>query len=295
MNYLKALVLGTSIAILTVVAIPAGAETSTTTASTTVAQVENLLKQIKILQDQLSQLQGKQADLRTEIKTNLQLARELTLGMSGEDVKLLQELLATDPSIYPEGIVSGYFGALTEKAVKRLQEKDGLESVGRVGPKTRARLNELLANGAGNSGKIPPGLLIAPGIWKKMGTSTVPSPLPGQVLPPGIAKKLNGQATTTKDTTAPVISSLTASSTASTTLSISWTTNESTKGRVWLSTTTPVSISGAATAASGSYKTSHMFDLSNLMASTTYYYVVSAEDSSGNLATSTEKSVMTTN
>jgi len=88
--------------------------------------------------------------------------RSIELGGKNQegDVRRLQELLATDPSIYPEGKITGFFGALTKKAVGRLQEKLGLENVGRVGPKTMEKLNQLLTEGAGKSGKIPPGLLM---------------------------------------------------------------------------------------------------------------------------------------
>ncbi|MEK7074322.1 MAG: peptidoglycan-binding domain-containing protein [Patescibacteria group bacterium] len=56
--------------------------------------------------------------------------------------------MATDKSIYPEGIVSGYFGPKTKAAVERFQEKYGIArknqpGYGVVGPKTRAKLKEL--------------------------------------------------------------------------------------------------------------------------------------------------------
>jgi peptidoglycan hydrolase-like protein with peptidoglycan-binding domain len=78
--------------------------------------------------------------------------KTLYLGVSGSDVKRLQEFLAEDPAIYPEGKVTGYFGALTLKAVKRFQEKYGIATpgdpgYGRVGPLTRAKLNSLVEQG----------------------------------------------------------------------------------------------------------------------------------------------------
>ena len=74
--------------------------------------------------------------------------RPLALGMTHNDVRNLQTALKTDSSVYQEGTVSGYFGPLTLKAVKKFQEKYGLASsgdagYGNVGPKTRAKLNEL--------------------------------------------------------------------------------------------------------------------------------------------------------
>lgn len=67
----------------------------------------------------------------------------LKYGISSDEVKKLQIVLAQDPSIYPEGLVTGYFGNATKKAVAAFQEKYGMEAVGSVGPKTRAKLNEL--------------------------------------------------------------------------------------------------------------------------------------------------------
>lgn len=73
----------------------------------------------------------------------------LSVGITSSDVYRLQQLLATDIEIYPEGILSGYFGPLTEAAVQRFQLKYGVvnsaedSGYGLVGPKTRAKLNEV--------------------------------------------------------------------------------------------------------------------------------------------------------
>ena len=77
--------------------------------------------------------------------------RKLFFGVRNNDVKSLQEFLAKDASLYPEGLITGYFGPLTKKAVQRFQCKydiicDGDESTtgyGQVGPKTLQKLNQL--------------------------------------------------------------------------------------------------------------------------------------------------------
>lgn len=76
------------------------------------------------------------------------IARRLNFGVTGEDVSLLQRLLAQDPTIYPEGRVTGYFGPLTQAAVEKFQLKHsivaaGVLGYGWVGPLTRAKLIEV--------------------------------------------------------------------------------------------------------------------------------------------------------
>ncbi len=67
----------------------------------------------------------------------------LEKGARNKQVEALQKFLAKDKQIYPEGLVTGYFGGLTEAAVKRFQAKYSIETLGVVGPKTRAKLNSL--------------------------------------------------------------------------------------------------------------------------------------------------------
>ena len=74
--------------------------------------------------------------------------RALQRGSDNADVAALQRYLALDPSIYPLGLVTGYFGAATQQAVELFQIKYGITiaggpGYGLVGPKTRAELNEL--------------------------------------------------------------------------------------------------------------------------------------------------------
>lgn len=71
------------------------------------------------------------------------LTRSLFRGSRGEDVRQLQEFLAQDPTIYPDGAVSGYYGVSTEAAVKRWQAKNGIPSVGIIGRQTIAKFKVL--------------------------------------------------------------------------------------------------------------------------------------------------------
>ncbi len=104
------------------------------------AEIAAILNDIKTIQAASPAPKG--------VALGFNFVRPLALGMRHTDVSKLQEALKTDSSIYPEGVVSGYFGPATLKAVKKFQEKYGLASpgaagYGTVGPKTRAKLNEL--------------------------------------------------------------------------------------------------------------------------------------------------------
>jgi peptidoglycan hydrolase-like protein with peptidoglycan-binding domain len=87
----------------------------------------------------------------TTISPKALFTKYLSRGSSNTEVRALQEFLAKDPVIYPEAVISGYFGPATERAVKRLQVKytvasAGIAGYGAVGPKTRALLNSLVKN-----------------------------------------------------------------------------------------------------------------------------------------------------
>jgi peptidoglycan hydrolase-like protein with peptidoglycan-binding domain len=69
------------------------------------------------------------------------LNRQLEVGSSGSDVSALQTFLASDPTLYPQGLVTGYFGFLTKAAVSNFQSRNGISAVGRVGPVTLPILN----------------------------------------------------------------------------------------------------------------------------------------------------------
>lgn len=78
------------------------------------------------------------------------LNRQLQVGMSGSDVSALQTFLAADVTLYPQGLVTGYFGFLTKSAVANFQSRNGLPAVGRVGPATLPVINAQMANGVGD-------------------------------------------------------------------------------------------------------------------------------------------------
>lgn len=83
------------------------------------------------------------------------LNRQLEIGMRGSDVSTLQSFLAQDITLYPQGLVTGYFGFLTKAAVSNFQIRNGISAVGRVGPITLVALNLQMAGGVSSGAKAP--------------------------------------------------------------------------------------------------------------------------------------------
>ncbi|MEK7192470.1 MAG: fibronectin type III domain-containing protein [Patescibacteria group bacterium] len=190
-----------------------------------------------------------------ELKTVIESGRSLRLGLKGPDVGALQKFLARDKEIYPEGLITGYFGKLTEMAVKRWQSNYKIEPVGMVGPKTRAKLKEILE-------AQPPA----------SATPTEKVQLP-------------------QDTVAPVVDeeSIRVTSITSTSAIISWNTDELSDSAVRFTDDAPCKTSittdfCAVYSASDSVKTTigHRIVVSGLLYQTAYYFNVNSTDTAGN-------------
>ncbi|MCD5396325.1 MAG: ABC transporter substrate-binding protein [Candidatus Pacebacteria bacterium] len=90
--------------------------------------------------------------VKIEKAKKMHFTKTLMYGSKGKEVENLQKCLAKFEDIYPEGKITGYFGKKTKEAVIRFQEKYREEILkpaglkkgnGRVGPKTREKLNEV--------------------------------------------------------------------------------------------------------------------------------------------------------
>lgn len=187
------------------------------------------------------------------------ITAQVAPGASGTNVTNVQLFLASNPSFYPEGLVTGFYGALTQAAVQRFQAFYGIVSsgspsstgYGRVGPSTLAKMNELIMGGM-----------------------------------------------TTSDMSAPYISGVTIA-TGSNTASVTWNTNELATGRLYYSTSPISFNEGNENSAgfavtsgqSASYdvvnRVNNSTSLSGLSANTTYYYLIVATDAAGNVSIST--------
>lgn len=289
----------------------ASAQTATTTTASLQALIQTLQEQIKSLNAQMQAIKQAQSQVVAtggEIKDTLKLISQLREGAEGEDVKLLQAVLAADSTIYPEGRITGYYGKLTAQAVKRFQRANGLDQVGNVGPKTLEKIGAALEknkvttevrNGAKTiCAIVPPGHLIAPG-WLKKQNGNAPIVPVCQTLPAGIAAKIGSAtstpptATTTPDVVAPVITQIVVTGTTATGTTVTWTTNEAATSMVWYGTSTPVATGTASSVSSATLTQGHSVALTGLSANTTYYIIIGSTDAAGNTAMSAQYSFVT--
>lgn len=124
------------------------------------SKIEELEALLSKLREHLAGLDEEEGeDVAGAEKVELEISCEavesdLRVGMESEEVTCLQEFLKSQgEEVYPEGLVTGYFGPLTRAAVIRFQEKHQEEilapweleqGTGFVGRTTREKINELL-------------------------------------------------------------------------------------------------------------------------------------------------------
>ncbi len=198
------------------------------------------------------------------------LTRQLDLGDQGAEVTELQRHLATNVYLYPSGLITGYFGALTQAGVQKFQATYGIVSAGtpsttgygRVGPLTQSAIN---ANMMGN-------------------------------------KNIFG------DVYAPTFKSINVR-TDSNGASITWTANEASFGKVYYSSSPlrldntfdatgvfsgePI-VSGTLAQYDGSARVTHTVNINNLSSNTTYYYVIVLFDATKNVSITSPATFRTT-
>ncbi len=186
------------------------------------------------------------------------LTRELQVGSTGSDVSSLQTFLAADPSIYPQGLVTGYFGYLTKAAVTNFQARNGIATVGRVGPITMAAINAQMGSGS------------VVGYDRQ-------APTIGQV---GVS--VSASSATLAWNTNENSSSLLYYSTAPV-------------GFMEAGSNSSITVSGTSVVSNLNQSTAHGVTLSGLTANTTYNYVVYVKDASGNESVTWPSSFKTNN
>ena len=125
------------------------------TTATKEAQIASLMQAIAALQAQMQSLTGAPAAQVSAIGGKI--TSNLSAGSRGVSVKTLQQFLNTHGFVIASsgpgslGNETENFGTLTVQAVRKFQEqyniaKPGVPGYGTVGPKTRAKINELSGN-----------------------------------------------------------------------------------------------------------------------------------------------------
>ncbi len=232
--------------------------------------IDALLADVAVLQAQLADTQTQtQGAIPSESvfvteENAFVFSHTLSRGTQDDEVTELQKYLATFPDIYPEGLVTGYFGFLTQKAVQRFQVKHSIVSSGTpsttgyglVGPQTRKKLNEhhTLSVEVKESTTITPEVDI--------------------------------------DVVAPMISNIQETNFAEDSITITWDTDEAVKSYVEYSGVE--SMENSSVAQTTNLVVSHRVNITELSQGTTYYYVVSATDTVGNITKSDVRFFSTT-
>ncbi len=130
-------------------------------------QLSDLQTEVQALSQWLAQLQQKAGSgqgVSAPTSSCGAIVSPLGPGSSGLAVSQLQQFLANDPSVYPQGLVTGYYGSLTVAAVQAFQVKNGISSsgtpsttgYGRVGPHTLTAIQSQCGGAPGNGG-VPTG------------------------------------------------------------------------------------------------------------------------------------------
>lgn len=181
------------------------------------------------------------------------ISSPIDFGTTSSQVTELQTYLASNSSIYPEGLITGYFGPLTRAAVQRFQSMQGIVSsgtaattgYGRVGPITALRINTLLGSGNVSGDTVP--VMSAPSVQHTNTTAT-----------------------------------FTWSTNEGTQGQVYWDTSPIVANEATGPHQTPF-VSGTLALDGGGLQTNHTVTISNLQTNTTYYYLVRVIDSGGNI------------
>ncbi|HCC06361.1 TPA: hypothetical protein DEP94_03330 [Candidatus Nomurabacteria bacterium] len=195
--------------------------------------------------------------LASQVYAYNQITATLDQGQTNGNVTNLQTFFADNSAIYPEGLITGYFGGLTGAAVRRFQSTYNLVSsgtpgttgYGRVGPMTKEKINDLIATGG----------------W------------------------------TTADISGPAFYNVVKNQ-SSNSATFTFNTSENTIARVVYNTSPLMfnegdmnsngfgAIGGSSVNSFSNMGTAHTVTIPNLLANTVYYYTIIATDSTGNVS-----------
>lgn len=106
------------------------------------ASREELLAHIQRLQKIVLQLTEELHEKIFNENKNFRFERNLTIGSRGNDVSRLQTFLSKNTQFYPEGLITGYYGEMTDRAIGRLKNEYQITE-SNFGVETRKTLNQL--------------------------------------------------------------------------------------------------------------------------------------------------------
>lgn len=288
-----------------------------------------LTQALQDLQNQQQVLESEVSTLRQQLKitdTKTDSIKTMKLGDSGDEVQKLQEQLQQLPEIYPadvdfSSLVSGYYGPLTESAIKSFQESEGLDQTGIANEETKSKLYQRIMGHAteADSSPVPVNITDISEIknlkdlqnqfaqLSSMVSSTqaIQADLQNQVTQlasdlsslqttvagisaaPAVSSSAPTPVTTTPAPTALTISNIQISNITKNSASISWTTNNSSTSEIdysqnsSLPTTNQTVVVGNTTMV-----TSHKLTTQSLSPGTKYYYRVVSKDTGGTITQS---------
>jgi peptidoglycan hydrolase-like protein with peptidoglycan-binding domain len=200
-------------------------------------------------------------------------------GVSGDAVRSLQ-LFLKDRGYFTYPQVTGYYGSVTEKAVKAFQTAYTITPSGAVDLETQQKIVQV-SHATSSSSTSSASSKIKTSSPSLTGVTTQMVQPKSTARSGGGGKHRNTVITTITDTTGPVIS-LVASSTSSSGATVSWSTDESSDSRLEYGPTTSY---GTASTTSD-LTTTHSITLSSLLAGALYHFRVKSTDTYGNLTTS---------
>ncbi len=192
------------------------------------------------------------------------ITSQLDVGSTGPNVTTLQTYLSGNINWYPSGLITAYYGSLTEGGVRMFQTSEGIVSsgspsttgFGRVGPITLAHLNAIMNGDARSSDTVP-------------------------VLSPITINRGSNSVTFSWTTDEP------------TTGQIYWDTTSIRADEATGPDQTPY-VSGTLVQDATGRTTNHVVTISNLQSNATYFYFMRSIDSNGNISEIMPSSFQTT-
>ena len=107
------------------------------------AQIDDLVEQVELIRMKIER-GASNSTTGSGYGPKDNFIEPVVYGVTNDSVLFLQTILATDFSIYPSGLTTGYFGSMTADGLKKFQAKYKLPVTGTFTPETKDVLNSVL-------------------------------------------------------------------------------------------------------------------------------------------------------